>query len=131
MMSFLINLQQSFLILANGAKIQTGNNMTIKNKMPVLFICTVILSGCTVSSTTTKTFDDKGRVKTTEKIEVSKNTATLQGLGAISAAIFLGKTETGAALVSPILNHLDKKKARKLNLRNAEKIRNKTTCDNI
>ncbi len=79
--------------------------MKINNKILALFISIVMLSGCTVTNTTTNTFDEKGRVKIIKKMKISKNTSVLKGLGVIATAVFMGKAENGVAIATALLGY--------------------------
>lgn len=79
--------------------------MTFNNKVLAFFISIILLSGCTVSNTTTNTFDKKGRAKTITKLKISKNIKVLKGIGTIVATIIMGKSENGILIATALLNH--------------------------
>jgi cob(I)alamin adenosyltransferase len=105
--------------------------MKTNHKILIIFVSTVMLSGCTVSRTTTNTFDDKGRVKIIKKFKVSKNIPVLKGLGTLAAVLAIGKTENGPSIANALLIHDIQNKTYKLQQERSEERKNKTANEKI
>jgi uncharacterized protein YceK len=104
--------------------------MKRKNKKLILSLTIMMLSGCSVSMTTTNTTDAHGKVKVTKEFKATKNTQTIKVLGTVAAIILAARLDNGTGIMSAIMGYDISSKQHKL-AREKLEWQKKTTSEKI
>jgi hypothetical protein len=81
--------------------------LKINTKIISVFFSATLLSGCSLSMTTTKVYDKKNNIKITKELKATKNNNAIKILGTVATFFLAYKIDNGTGMILPAILRYD------------------------